>query len=117
MGELTTRSKHTDMQGEINRGKRLHSYSSLIASLEDQTQTHQVQANTLLVRGPGDVNDKFDRYCAIRRTGRSSYVMARSEPIFNASMDDGLANKHPGCSSLLVASASGSSAACVINAM
>jgi len=115
--EVTTRPKHTDVQGELNSRKRLHSYSGLVASLEDQGQTHQLKANTLLVRGPGDCNDKFDRYCAIRRTGRSSYVMARNEPLFNASMDDGLANKHPGCSSLLVASAGGSSAACVINAM
>jgi len=113
--EITTRKKYTDVQAEINYSKRLHSYSGLIASLEDQGQTAQLKANALLVRGPGDVNDRFDRYCAVRRTGRASYVQARNEPLFNASMDDGLANKYPGCSSLLVATAKGSSAGALID--
>merc|ERR1712151_1367145 len=94
---------------DVNITRRIHSYSTLIGGLEDQAQIDQLRANVLLVRGPGGVNDKWDRYCAMRRTGRSSYVKTRNETRYNPSMDDGMANKHPSCSSLLAASASGSS--------
>jgi len=115
--ELGVRSKLTSAEKEICDSRRIHSYGTLIASLEDQQQAHQIRANVQLVRGPGGVEDKWDRYCAMRRVGRSSYVQARNEGRLNPSMDDGLANKHPSCSSLVAASAGGSSAAALLGAL
>lgn len=115
--EITTRKKFNHQEEDVNITRRIHSYSTLIGSLEDQVQIDQLRANVLLCRGPGGVDDKWDRYCAMRRTGRSSYVKARNEGRFNAAMDDGMANKHPSCSSLLAASAGGSSAAALLGAL
>lgn len=117
-----TRKAKVNMQEEQMRDtKLLNSYACLAAPLEHQNQALLVRANTILVRGPGSVDDRWDRYCAVRRTGRSSYVGAKNwdnhrdhprlDERFNPSMDDALANKYPGTSSLLCASAGGSSAA------
>merc|ERR1739848_913022 len=76
--EVTQKKKFNEQDSQINYVKRLHSYSTLIATMENQTQADQIRANSLLVRGPGSVGDKWDRYCALRRTGRSSYVTARN---------------------------------------
>merc|ERR1719323_731672 len=114
--ELTTRSKFSDQEREIADARRLHAYSGAIASLEDQQQADQLRANVSLLRRPDRVGDRWDRYRALRRTGRSSYVQARNEGRFNAPMDDGLSNKHPHCSSLVTASAGGSSAAALLGA-
>merc|ERR1712039_782729 len=85
--EITQRKKFNHQEEDRNMTKRIHSYSTLIGGLEDQRQIDQLRANVLLVRGPGGVEDKWDRYCAVRRVGRSSYVRTRNEPRFNASMD------------------------------
>lgn len=114
--EVTRRTKLNSLEEEVNTCKRLHSYSTLVSTLEDQSQTTQVRANVLIVRTPGDVNDRWDRYCATRRVGRSSYVKARNTSRYNLSMDDGLGDKHPGCSMLVTASAGGSSAAALLGA-
>lgn len=109
---ITKKKKYgSNMEEEIATRKRLHSYSSLVASVEQQNLGAQVRGTVLLVRHPGDVNDRWDRYCALRRTGRSGYVNSRNEGRFNPSLDDGLGNKYPGTSSLLAANAGGSSAA------
>lgn len=61
-----------------------------------------VPTSMAVIRGVGDVRDRWDRYCAIRRTFRSSFVQARNEPFAGLGcMDDGLADKHPGVSSLV----------------
>lgn len=104
------RKYRTEMEAEIALGRRLHSYSTLVAPIEQQNLGNELRGNTMLMRTPGDVNDRWDRYCALRRTGRSGYVGARNEQRFNPSLDEGLGNKHPGVSSLLAAHASGSSA-------
>lgn len=119
--EVMFKKKVNHLEEQLRDTKRLHSYCTLIAGLEQQNQSLQLRANTALVRKPGDVNDRWDRYCALRRVGRGSYVGAKNWDLhadhpsldvrFNPSMDDGLANKYPGVSSLIACSASGSSAA------
>jgi len=114
--EITRKKKHTTMEEQISSGKKMHAYSTLVASLEDQGLAEQVKMNTIMCRDLGPLNDKWDRYCALRRTGRSSYVQTRNNYRFNPAMDCGLGNKHPGVSSLLVASCAGSSAGALLGA-
>lgn len=110
--ELTKKKKYAnEMEQSIAMDRRLHSYSGLIAPVEQQQMAQSITANVMLLRGPGDVSEKWDRYCAVRRTGRSTYVRARNTERFNPAMDDGITNKHPGVSSLLAASSAGTSAA------
>jgi hypothetical protein len=113
---VTRKKKHLPQEEEISKTKRMHSYSTLVASLEDQTMSEQVQMNSIMCRDLGRLDDRWDRYCALRRTGRSSYVQTRNTYRFNPAMDCGLGNKHPCVSSLLVASAAGSSAAAMLGA-
>lgn len=114
---VTRAKKMMPMQEQISMGKKLHAYSTLCASLEDQSLTESVVMNCNLCRGLGPLNDKWDRYCALRRTGRSSYVQTRNTYRFNPSMDCGIGNKHPGISSLVTASCAGSSAGALLGAM
>jgi len=115
---VTRKKKHIcSMEEEISQAKRLHAYGSLCASLEDQALGGAVRMNSNLCRDLGLPNDKWDRYCALRRTGRSSYIQTRNTYRFNPSMDCGLGNKHPAISSLLAASCAGSSAGAVLGAM
>eukprot|EP00927_Polykrikos_kofoidii_P060853 TRINITY_DN55761_c0_g1_i1.p1 TRINITY_DN55761_c0_g1~~TRINITY_DN55761_c0_g1_i1.p1 ORF type:complete len:377 (+),score=53.31 TRINITY_DN55761_c0_g1_i1:310-1440(+) len=100
-----------DQIQELAWSKRRNAYCALVAPLENQNMGRQLSSNVLLVRPPGDVNDRWDRYCALRRTGRSSYIGARNENRYNPTNDEGLSNKHPGVSSLVAASAHGTSAA------
>mmetsp|Transcript_2476 Transcript_2476/g.2701 ORF Transcript_2476/g.2701 Transcript_2476/m.2701 type:complete len:81 (+) Transcript_2476:195-437(+) len=70
--------------------------------MEDQNLQNQLVSNVILCRNNGDVDDRWDRYCALRRVGKATYVKARNQPHSGfASMDDGLSDKHPGVSSLL----------------
>eukprot|EP00439_Symbiodinium_sp_Y106_P061014 s615_g9.t1 len=71
---------------------------------QDQNLQDQLVSNVILCRNPGDVDDRWDRYCAVRRVGKATYVKARNLPHSGyASMDDGLSDKHPGVSSLISA--------------
>jgi len=119
---VTHKKKVNAQEEELRDTKRLHSYSGLVAPLEQQNcQGSELRNNVALVRHPGGINDRWDRYCALRRTGRGSYVEAKNwnfhmdhprlDERFNPALDDGLANKYPGVCSILSASASGSSAA------
>lgn len=110
--EIAQRKKYgSDQAEELAMQRRQHSYCGLVAPMDQKDLGRELRANVTLVRTPGDLNDRWDRYCAVRRTGRSSYVNARNNWRANPSLDDHLGNKHPGVSSLLVASAGGSSAA------
>jgi hypothetical protein len=110
--ELTKKKKFSgEMEQEQAMARRQNSYNTLIAPIEQQGLARQMTANVLLLRPIGDVDERWDRYCSLRRTGRASYVRARNENRNNPSLDEGLTNKHPGVSSLLAASAAGSSAA------
>jgi len=114
---VTRKKKYTNlMEEEIARTKKLHAYSTLVASIEDQALAEQVKMNSNMCRDLGRLDDKWDRYCAIRRTGRSSYVQTRNTARFNPSMDCGLGNKHPRVGSLLAASCGGSSAGALLGA-
>lgn len=66
------------MEESIARDRRLHSYSTLCAGIEDQNLTEQVMMSCSMCRDPGPLNDRWDRYCALRRSGRSSYVQTRN---------------------------------------
>lgn len=116
MMAFSRKKQFTSGESAILEAARLSRSCMHIASLEDQRQVSQLRANSLLIRGPGSVDDRWDRYCARRRTGRGSYVKARNTERFNPSMDEGLADKHPSCSCLVAASASGSSAAAALGA-
>merc|ERR1712094_154488 len=62
---MTRKKKyHSDMEEEIGKGRRLHSYSTLCASIEDQNLTAQVMMNSQMCRELGPLNDRWDRYCA-----------------------------------------------------
>eukprot|EP00933_Yihiella_yeosuensis_P056570 TRINITY_DN5584_c0_g1_i1.p1 TRINITY_DN5584_c0_g1~~TRINITY_DN5584_c0_g1_i1.p1 ORF type:complete len:338 (+),score=70.00 TRINITY_DN5584_c0_g1_i1:72-1085(+) len=96
------KKKLNDPEVERIKQKRLHSTCTLIASMEDQNLQQQLLANTVLARGPGDTNDRWDRYCAISRAGRASYVQARNQPHTGVGcQDEGLSDKYPGVSSLV----------------
>lgn len=97
------KKKLNDQEGEHFTTMRLHRFGALVAGLEDQNLGGVTQ-NVILCRTLGDVDERWDRYCAVRRVGKGSYVKARNEPHAGlGSMDDGLSNKHPGISSLVSA--------------
>jgi len=86
------------------RRTRLQRFCTLLAEIEDQNLQNQLVSNVILCRNNGDVDDRWDRYCAVRRVGKATYVKARNQPHSGfASMDDGLSDKHPGVSSLMSA--------------
>lgn len=101
--EVTRRKKISEPEEQLSRLKKLQSGCTLIAGLEEQNLTNSLTANVQLIRGLGSVSDRWDRYCALRRTGKSSYVEAKnvlrpSDDVFD---DDGM--KHRGCSNLKAA--------------
>merc|ERR1712054_611327 len=51
--EIARKKKHTTMEEEISTGKRMHAYSSLLASLEDQGLAEQVKMNCRMCRDLG----------------------------------------------------------------
>lgn len=102
---ITRRKKLRQNEEEIARGKRMNAYSSLTAPLEQQNLSLAIAGNVLLVRPLGDVEDRWDRYCALRRTGKTSYVGARNTSRTRFAGDDALGDKAPHCSSLTASSA------------
>lgn len=98
--EITTRKKLRPNEEIIAHGKRLHGSSGLIAPLEQQNLSEHLRANVALLRPLGDVDDHWDRYCAIRKTGKISYVGARNSNRRRFKGDDDLADKAPMCSTL-----------------
>mmetsp|Transcript_41322 Transcript_41322/g.81609 ORF Transcript_41322/g.81609 Transcript_41322/m.81609 type:complete len:342 (+) Transcript_41322:37-1062(+) len=113
---IAQKEKLTPAQHAIRDTKLLHGYTWQMTSAGGQASAAELRSNTWLVRGPGGVEDRWDRYCASRRDGRASYVQARNHSRAGLCLDDGLMDKHPGCSSLLAASTSGSSAAAMLAA-
>merc|ERR1719384_473397 len=68
--ELTAilrRKKHTEQEEELARTKRLGNVGSLVAGLEHQNDARAIFANVTLARPPGDTEDRWDRYCSIRK--------------------------------------------------
>lgn len=97
---ITRKKKINQQEEQVARQKRFTTTCTLVSQLEEQNLTPALVANTQLVRGLGSVSDRWDRYCALRRKGKSSYVEARNElrPTDYLLDDDGL--KHRGCSNL-----------------
>lgn len=99
---ITRKKKLNPQEEQMCQQKRLGKYCTLIASMEDQNQGNQLATNVALVRGLGSVNDRWDRYCALRRTGKISYVQARNTAQQGGAVqDDGCADKHAGSASLI----------------
>jgi len=96
---ITRRKKLNIPEENFTQGKRLHAFSQSLALIQDcQTKADQIVLNVAICRPRGDVDDRWDRYCAVRRTGRSGYVQARNQPRAHLGLD-GL-DKHPGANSL-----------------
>jgi len=96
------KKKYNEQEEQLGKQKRAQNYCSLVAGLDEQNMSIQLAANVTLVRGLGRVDDKWDRYCALRRVGKASYVGARNGPQNGLrGLDDGLGNKHAGCASLV----------------
>merc|ERR1712000_153285 len=89
-----TRKKKMNVPEESHvQGLRLHAYSAHLALLEDcHDKADQINCNVSLCRHRGDVNDRWDRYCSVRRAGRSGYVKARNQVRMCTALDDGLAD-------------------------
>jgi hypothetical protein len=95
---ITRRKKMNGPEESYAQEKRLHAYSTSLALLQDcRDKADQIVCNVTICRHRGDVTDRWDRYCALRRTGRSGYVKARNTPRL---CEDDVADKHPGVSSL-----------------
>jgi hypothetical protein len=98
---MTRKTKLLPNQEFIVRTKKLHAQAQLIAPLEQQNLSQQLAANVQLTTGLGDVNDRWDRYCALRRTGKVSYVKARNIPRRFPYADGEKGEKADTCSSLI----------------
>merc|ERR1711871_1096984 len=61
--QVTLQKKLGKKEEETVTRKRLNSYASLCTTLEQQSATDSIRANVLMMRGPGDVDDRWDRYC------------------------------------------------------
>lgn len=97
---MTRKSKLLPCQEFIVLSKKLHAQAGLIAPLEQQNLSQQLAANVQLTTGLGDVNDRWDRYCALRRTGHCSYVKARNNPRKFPYADGDKGEKAQWCSTL-----------------
>lgn len=100
LGTVMTKKKLKPCEDAVVLHKRMNRFAGLVAPLEQQNLSAQINANTQLVRPAGSVNDRWDRYCAVRRTGKISYVGARNTHREPLGGDDRLADKAPFCSTL-----------------
>jgi hypothetical protein len=98
--KMTTKSKLLPCQEFMATIKRMHANCTLIAPIEQQNLSGQLASNVLLVRDLGLPNDRWDRYCGIRQTGKSSYVQARNVPRADVLGDGLLPTKSPYVSSM-----------------
>merc|ERR1712107_525359 len=90
---VTRKKKLNVAEENLSKIKRLGCYGTLVAGLEEQNLGSEIAANVTLCRSLGSVDDRWDRYCALRRQGKSSYVGARNTPRQVGCHDDGLADK------------------------
>jgi len=98
--KLTTKPKLLPCQEFLSTMKRLHANGTLIAPIEQQNMSSQLANNVMLVRDLGRANDRWDRYCGIRQTGKASYVKTRNVPRSDVLSDGLLPSKAPYVSSL-----------------
>jgi hypothetical protein len=87
----------------LARTKNLNNKASILAPLEMQNLSDKLIANCTLLGELGEANDRWDRYCAVRKSGRSSYVAARNTPRVLVGTNPRL-DRHPGCSTLVASS-------------
>jgi hypothetical protein len=98
--EMTRKKKLLPCQEFMAITKNLHRHGSLIAPIEQQNLSGTMAANVNLVRELGSMNDRWDRYCGLRQTGKASYVKARNHPRADVRGDGSLPDKGPSVSSL-----------------
>lgn len=78
MTRVIRKKKLLPQQEFLCKTKLLHAAAGLIAPIEMQNLSSQLSNNILLLRNVGRVTDRWDRYCALRQVGQSSYVNARN---------------------------------------
>lgn len=101
--QVTRKKGLTYPEEQLSLRKKLSTTCTLIAGLEEQNLTTSLRANVQLTRGLGSVGDKWDRYCALRRVGKASYVEAKNEVRPSDYYFDDGSMKHRGCSNLKTA--------------
>jgi hypothetical protein len=97
---ITKRRPLTHQEEQVATLKKLSTGCTLIAGLEEQSLTKQMQSNVQLIRGLGPVSDRWDRYCSLRKSGKASYVEAKNELRPSDYYFDNGSLKHRGCSNL-----------------
>lgn len=83
MTRITRKKKLIPPQEFNYKSKLLNGSAALIAPIEMQNLSSQLSNNILLLRGVGSVNDRWDRYCALRQTGKATYVKSRNTETTN----------------------------------
>jgi len=68
------KKKLNEVEEQFYKQKLCNNYCALVAPIEKQNGGSQLVANVTMCRSLGGVEDRWDRYCAIRRAGRASYV-------------------------------------------
>jgi len=109
--EPVNKPQLNDQEFELARTKMLNTRSALVCGLEDQNDARTVAANCAISRPPLHAPDRWDRYCSLRHTGRSSYVQARNVSLATTRsphrqeivVGEAIADRHRGCSSLRAA--------------
>merc|ERR1719258_196 len=76
--KITTKPKLLPCQEFLSTMKRMHANGGLIAPIEQQNMSSQLANNVMLVRDLGRANDRWDRYCGLRQTGKACYVKTRN---------------------------------------
>ena len=76
--QVTRKKKLLPPQAFSFKTKLLHGSAAGIAPLEMQNRSDQLSNNILLLRGVGSLDDRWDRYCALRQVGKASYVRGRN---------------------------------------
>mmetsp|Transcript_17144 Transcript_17144/g.37165 ORF Transcript_17144/g.37165 Transcript_17144/m.37165 type:complete len:346 (-) Transcript_17144:136-1173(-) len=79
-----TQRRLNEQEEAFLKDKRLGRYTTLLASLEDQNKATAIIANLTLMRPVGRTDDRWDRYCCLRKQGKPSYVQGPSRPPENA---------------------------------
>ncbi|CAD7932632.1 unnamed protein product [Amoebophrya sp. A120] len=97
---ITQKKKLLPPQEFNYKAKLLNGSAALIAPVEMQNLSSQLSNNILLLRGVGSTTDKWDRYCALRQTGKATYVASRNTDTTNKYEEGSKAGSTGGVSDL-----------------
>merc|ERR1719350_1127216 len=76
---ILQKPKVNEQEEVVATQKRLQNFAAMVADLGSQRHAASVSANVSLIRSVGRVDDRWDRYCAIRGKCRGSYA-SRERP-------------------------------------